>query len=429
MAFMSTRRIVGTGRLVILAFVMGFIGWGGLAPLHSAVMAPGVIVVESRTKTIQHLEGGIVRDVLVGEGQSVRSGQLLVRMDDTQARATLQSLEDESDALQAEQARLEAERDGKPAITFPADLMKRASDPKVAQAMHGEESTFASRRESLGKQVDILNQRSDENGRIIAGFKDEQTAVETQMALLDREIASVKSLFVQGLSTLPRLLTLQRQEADLKGQRDQLAEKIAQTELTSGENQLQVMNVKSQQLSDVVKDLRDAETKRFDVLDRIQAARDVLARLAIHAPVSGRVVNLAVHTNGAVVKPGDTIMDIVPLKDTLQIDAHIRPEDADRVHVGMTARVNLSAYQSRRLPIILGSVSNVSADRQTDPRTGQAYFTVSVTIAKDALKDYPDEKLIPGLPVSVALDTGTHTLLEYLVEPITDVFHNGLKEG
>lgn len=157
MAFMSTRRIVGTGRLVILAFVMGFIGWGGLAPLHSAVMAPGVIVVESRTKTIQHLEGGIVRDVLVGEGQSVRSGQLLVRMDDTQDRATLQSLEDESDALQAEQARLEAERDGKPAITFPADLMKRASDPKVAQAMHGEESTFASRRESLGKQVDILN--------------------------------------------------------------------------------------------------------------------------------------------------------------------------------------------------------------------------------------------------------------------------------
>ncbi|HVM97797.1 MAG TPA: HlyD family type I secretion periplasmic adaptor subunit, partial [Candidatus Acidoferrales bacterium] len=230
------------------------------------------------------------------------------------------------------------------------------------------------------------------------------------------------------LSTLPRLLALQRQAADLSGQRSQLTEKMAQTQLSSGENQLQVMNLRNQQLSDVVKDLRDAQAKRFDVLDRIQAARDVLARLSIRAPVSGKIVNLSVHTNGAVVRPGDPIMEIVPQKDTLEVDAHIRPEDADSVYVGMKARVNFSAYQARRLPIILGTVTNISADRQIDQHSGQAYFTVNIAVDRNALKDYPNARLIPGLPVNVALETGARTALDYFVEPITDVFRNGMKE-
>ena len=427
-AFLSTRRIVGTGRLVILVFVVGFFGWAALAPLDSAIQAPGVIVVETHRKTIQHLEGGIVRRVLVGDGQTVQAGQLLMSLDDTQARASLELLQGESDALSAQQARLTAERDGLGAIAFPADLLARASDPAVAAAMRGEENAFNARRLTLTKQIAIMGQRNAENGRIVDGLQHEKEAVEKQMALIDREQASVQALYDKGLSTLPRLLALQRQAADLSGQHGQIIEKIAQTGLGSGENELQIMNLRNQQLSDVVKDLREVETHRFDLLDKIPGARDVLSRLEVRAPVSGKIVSLAVHTEGAVVRPGDTLMEIVPQKDALEVEAHVRPEDAGSVHVGMAARVNLSAYEQRRLPIISGTVNNVSADRITDQRTGQAYFAVNVTVDRTPLKDYPDARIIPGLPVDVALDTGTRTALDYFVEPITDVFRKGMRE-
>jgi len=426
--FMSARKIIGTGRLVIILFFVVFMGWAAFVPLQSAIQAPGVIVVASHRKTIQHLEGGIVRQVLVHDGELVAAGQLLIRMDDTQAKASLDLLESENDALEAQEARLAAERDGRAAIAFPADLVARSTDPAVAAAMRGEQSTFETRRATLAKQIDILSQRSGENGSIVAGLRKEQASVEQQMALIDRELQSVQGLYDQGLSTLPRLLALQRQAADLSGQRGQLVEKIAQTEQSSGENQLEMMNLRNQQLSDVVKDLRDAQTKRFDLLDRMQAARDVLARLTIRAPVSGKIVSLEVHTNGAIVKPGDTMMEIVPQRDALEVEAHVRPEDADSVRIGMGARVNLSAYQARRLPIIEGTVNNVSADRITDTRTGQAYFNVDVTVDRSVLKDYPDARLIPGLPVEVALDTGNRTALSYFIEPVSDVFRKGMRE-
>ena len=426
--FMSTRRIIGRGRLIILVFIVGFFGWAALAPLGSALMAPGVIVVESHRKAIQHLEGGIVREIHVGDGQLVSAGQLLIKLDDTQARSSLDMLAGEADAMAAQEARLSAERDGKDHVDFPADLTARAGDPHVADAMRGELSTFDARRQTLTKEIDILTQRNEQNARIVAGLRFEAKSIDQQAALIDRETASVQSLYDKGLSTLPRLLALQRQAADLGGQRGQIAEKIAQVQLSSGENELQVMNLKNQQLSDVVKDLRDVQTKRFDLLDRLKGAHDVLARLTVVAPVSGKIVELTVHTKGAVIKPGETIMEIVPQKDALQVEAHVRPEDAESLYAGMTARVNLSAFQQRRLPMIEGVVTNISADRITDPRTGQAYFTVELTVDRTPLKDYPDAHIIPGMPVEVAIDTGTRTALDYFVEPISDVFRRGMRE-
>ncbi|HEX4302384.1 MAG TPA: HlyD family type I secretion periplasmic adaptor subunit [Rhizomicrobium sp.] len=426
--FMNTRRIVGRGRLIILIFVIGFFGWAALAPLGSALMAPGVIVVESHRKAIQHLEGGIVRDIRVADGQLVTAGQLLILLDDAQARSSLDMLTGEADALAAQEARLSAERDGKDHIAFPADLTARAADPHVADAMQGEINTFTARRATLAKQIDILTERNAQNDRIVGGLRFEAKSIDQQSALIDQETASVQALYAKGLSTLPRLLALQRQAADLGGQRGQIAEKIAQTELSSGENELQIVNLKNQQLSDVVKDLRDVETKRFDLLDRLKGAHDVLSRLTITAPVSGRIVELSVHTKGAVIKPGETVMEIVPQKDALEVEAHVRPEDADSIYAGMSARVNLSAYQQRRLPVIDGTVTEISADRITDPRTGQAYFTVQLTVDRAPLKDYPDTHIIPGMPVEVAIDTGTRTALDYFVEPITDVFRRGMRE-
>jgi len=427
--FLSAEKVIRTGMIVVGVFVIGFLGWAAVAPLDSALVAQGVVVVETHRKTIQHLEGGIVNTIYVTDGQKVAAGQPLVQLDDTEAKASLDLVRGQADALAAQQARLEAERDNADKIAFPPDLLaRRGSDPKVAEAIRGEQNTFDTHRATLAKQQDIYNQRISENKRIIAGLQSQQSSVEQQSQLIGQESDSVQQLYNKGLSTLPRLLQLKRQAADLGGQRGQVSEKIAQVNLDSGEDELQIVNLRNQFLNDVVKDLRDVQTKRFEALDRLHAAKDVVARLRLTAPVAGKVVGLAVHTKGAVIRPGDTVLEIVPINDQLDVEAHVRPEDADDVHIGMMAKVNLGAYKQRRLPMITGTVTTVSADRLTDQKTGQAYFNVEIAVDLAQLKDYPDVKLIPGMPVDVSLETGSRTALEYFIEPITAVFRHGMRE-
>jgi HlyD family type I secretion membrane fusion protein len=426
--FMNPRRIVRRGGIVVIVFVIGFLGWGALAPLDSAMMSQGTIVVESHRKTIQHLEGGIVADILVTEGQTVSAGQALIRLDDTQARASLSMLQGQADALAAQEARDVAQRDGASNVAFPGDLLSRSSDPKVADAMRGELAAFTNARETIAKQVDILNSRIEENNRSIEGLRAQLKGLDTQIALIAKETAMIKQLVDRGIEALPRLLALQRNAADLGGQRGAVLEKIAQTEVNNGETQLQIVNLKNQALSDVLKDLRDVQTKRFDVMDRIKAARDVLNRQVITTPVEGRVVNLSVHTRGAVIRPGEPILDVVPQKDALEVEAHVRPEDIDNVHIGMSAKVTLSGNQARRIPAILGTVTEVSADRLVDQHSGQPYFIAQVSVDKSSLADYPDIHLVPGMPVEVAIETGQRTALDYFFGPIRAVFRKGMRE-
>lgn len=426
--FLDPKKLIRTGVIVAGVFVVGFLGWAALAPLDSAIVAQGMLVVETHRKTIQHLEGGIVRTIYVKEGQRVAAGQALVQLDDTESKASLDLVHGEADALAAQQARLEAERDNADKIDFPKELLARKDDPKVAEALRGEQSTFDTHRATLAKQQQIYNQRISENKRIVAGLENQQTSVEQQSGLIQQESDSVQQLYNKGLSTLPRLLQLKRQAADLTGQHGQVTEKIAQVNLDSGEDELQIVNLRNQFMNDVVKDLRDVQTKRFQAMDRLNAAKDIVARLRITTPVAGKVVNLAVHSKGAVIRPGDPVMEIVPGEDQLDVEAHVRPEDADNVHIGMSAKVNLGAYNQRRLPMITGTVKNVSADRLVDQHSNQAYFSVMVAVDRSQLKDYPDVKLIPGMPVDVSLDTGSRTALEYFIEPITSVFRRGMRE-
>ena len=313
-------------------------------------------------------------------------------------------------------------------IAFPADLLARRGQPKVDEILRGEENTFLTRRNSLSKQMDILAQRNDENGRQIAGLQSQQEAVEKQGTLILQEASGVEDLYKQGLSTLPRVLALRRQAADLTGQRGQIVEHMAQIELNSEENNLQMTSIRNQQLSTVANDLREAQTKKFDVLSRLNSAKDVMSRLALLSPVAGKVVSLAIHTKGAVLKPGDTVMEIVPAEDELEIEAHVRPDDADTIVPGMEAHVSFNAYKQRRLPQLTGTVSNVSADRLVDQRTGQPYFNVVVTVERNVLKDYTDVRLMPGLPVDVAIATGTRTMLDYFLAPVLDVMEKGMRE-
>jgi HlyD family type I secretion membrane fusion protein len=426
--FMGVRPLVGRARYVIAGLGVALFAWAAFAPLDSAIMAPGEIIVASHRKLIQHLDGGIVKDIDVQEGQKVAAGQTLLHLDPVQARTNLAQLEGQRDALEAEQARLVAERDGEDHITFPADLTARAQNPEVADAIQGEVRTFAARKQTLDKEIDILRQHNEENDSVVAGLNSELASVEEQKKLYARETASIQSLYDKGLATLPRLLTLQRQSAELGGERGQVVEKMAQTKLSSGENELQIENLRNQQLSDVVKDLRDSQKERFEILDKIAAARDVLTRLDVRAPVAGRVVGLDVHTPGGVIRPGETIMEIEPAHDALEVSARVRPQDAAGLYPGMTAKVSLTGYEARRLPTITGTVKTVSAGTLNDPRTGAPYFAIQVSIDRSQLKDYPDARLIAGMPVDVAVDTGSRTALDYLSEPITDVFRQGMRE-
>ncbi|HEY4077941.1 MAG TPA: HlyD family type I secretion periplasmic adaptor subunit [Rhizomicrobium sp.] len=416
------------GAITVAGFVLVFFVWGGLAPLDSAVVAPGVVVVESHRKTIQHLEGGIVAAVLVQEGQHVKAGQPLMKLAETQARANLGSLQDQADALAAREVRLIAERDGRDDIDFPADLLARASRPSVAQAIAGERSTFQSYHDTVGKQADILTSRIAQDGRIIAGLEAEQKAMDAQIAFIEREIVPAQALFDQKMDTLQHLLSLKRQKSTIEGNRGEIVGKIAQTRLNIDETRMQIQNVRNERLNTVVDQLRDAQTRRLDLVNRLQAASDIYNRVTLPAPAAGRVVGLAVHSKGAVVKPGETLLEIVPDNDQLEVEAHLRPEDADDAYVGMETSVRLTGYRQRRLPIISGRVTEVSADRLTDQRSGQAYFNVLVAVDRSPLKDYPNARLMPGFPVEVSLKTGSRTALDYLIEPITDVMHRGMHE-
>ncbi len=426
--FLRTGRVVRIGLSTVIVFVIGALVWSIFAPLESALMAPGVLVVETHRKTIQHLEGGIVKDILIQEGQTVKPGQTLIRLDDTQARVQLALLQDEQDGLAAQEARLIALRDDSDHVTFPPELLARQGEPNVAEDIRGEEKTFETKRSSLKEQTGILQQRKDENGKVVSGLRAEQVALETQIQLIQQETNGVQQMVDKGLEPLPRLLALQRQTADLTGQRGQLLEKISQVDLNNGETDIQIVNLKSQALDDTLKDLRDVQAKRYDLSDRLQAARDVLNRTSLDAPVGGKVVDLSVHTKGAVIKPGETVMEIVPEKDQLDVEAHIRPEDAEYVYVGQEAKVSLTSYMQRRLPQLSGQVTGISADRLTDQRTGQPYFNAIVSVDRTALKAFPDVRIIPGMPVQVAIQTGKRTALDYFIEPIRDVIRNGMKE-
>ncbi|HEY2661071.1 MAG TPA: HlyD family type I secretion periplasmic adaptor subunit [Caulobacteraceae bacterium] len=424
--FMNTGGVIGQGR-IILVFLLAALIWAAFAPLQSAILAHGEVVVKTHRRTVQHLQGGTVKQILVAEGQTVKAGQTLMLLDDVLARANVNLLQGEVDALEAQDARLIAERDGQSSIAFPPDLLARRADPTVAAAMAGEVNAFRVRNTSLDQQIGIYGQHTAENDRTIDGLKAERAAVQRQTALIKQELTGVQGLYDQGYVPVSRLLALQRQLADLEGQDGQLAGRIAQTEAGNGENRLQGLNLRDQKLADDVKDLRDVETRKFDAIDRLHAAQDTLAHTTLTAPVSGVVVGLTAHTVGAVIKPGETVMEVVPQNDTLDVDVRVRPEDADRVTKGMTARVNFSSYHQRRLPMIVGTVETVSADRLLDEK-GQPYFAVTVSVDANAFKNYPDVRLIPGLPVEVGINTGPRTALSYMSEPITAALRHGMRE-
>jgi membrane fusion protein, type I secretion system len=412
--------------LLIVGFLAG--GWAALVPLAGAVIVPGNLVVQSNVKTIQHPTGGVVAEIAVRNGQRVSGGELLVRLDATQAQASLQVVSKQLDEARARIARLVAERDGLPQIAVPAEFAGRSGEDTIKALLASEGSLFAARGNARRSQIDVFQSRISQLGEQIAGLDAQVEAKTKQLDLIGGELKGVQELYDKQLVPLARLTALQRESARIEGERGQLASSIAETRSKIGEAQLQILKLEHDFRSDVVKELGENQGKEAELVERSTAARDVLDRIEIRAPTSGVVQQVSVHSIGGVIRAGDTIMEIVPDLDDLQIEARLQPSDIDQVRMGQSAFVRFSAFNQRVTPQVSGAVSYVSPDTSRDQQTNTSYFTVRVSLPEDERRRLAGLQLVPGMPAEVFMQTGSRTMMSYLLKPIADQMRRAFVE-
>ena len=423
----AMRPIARAGLVVVLVFFLGLGSWAAIAPLSSAALGPGVLNVESQRKTLQHLEGGIVGELLVAEGDSVSRGQPLIRLDPTQARANLAQLEIRHHALRALEARLIAERDGRDDIALdPAGAI--SDNAELAKAIQNEINVFSARRRSLEGEEKILRQRIRQFEEEIAGLKGQISAQTTQLKLIDEELHAQQSLYERKLVGMQRIIELKRERSEIIGDRNRERAAIARIRQNIGEEELKILELSTSRLNDSVDQLTEVQTTLADVRERLVAAQDVLKRTEIVAPLDGHVVDLRVHTVGGVIGAGEALMDIVPLAERLVVDARVNPMDIDSIHPGMTARVVLTAFNRRTVPPLDGTVLSVSADSLTDSRSGAAYYLARVELDEAVLAEHDDLELSPGMHAEVMIITGEQTALAYLYQPVARSFSRAMRE-
>ncbi len=414
-------------RILLVAGVVGG-GWFFFVPLAGAVVVPGNLVVQSNVKTIQHPTGGVVAEIKVQNGSRVLGGDLLMRLDATQAQASLQMVSKQLDEFRARIARLSAERDDLPEIKVPADLASRAGDETVKSLLASEEQLFKARFSARHSQKDLLQSKVEQLTEEISGLNVQADSRSKQLELIQGELAGVQDLYDKRLVPVTRLTTLQREAARIDGERGQLVSSIAETKAKIGEAQLQIVRIDQDFRTEVVKDLGEAQGKEAELVERSVAARDLLDRIEIRAPVSGVVHQLAAHTIGGVIKAGDPIMEVVPDTEDLQIEARLQPQDIDHVHTGQTAIVRFSAFNQRTTPQLTGTVSFVSPDTSHDQQTNAPYFTVRVTLPEDERRRLAGQQLVPGMPAEVFMQTGSRTMVSYMFKPIAEQMRRAFVE-
>ena len=425
----SARKAILAG-VCVAALTFGGLGtWAASADLASAVLAPGTFVVEGDRKLVQHLEGGVVSQLFVKDGDSVEAGQLLLSLDATQVRASLGVLRANLDAALAERARLVAEREEKAAIVFPDALIERGEDPGVQETVTGQNRLFEARLAAFEGRVEVLRQRIAQLKEEITGIEAQQRSKTRQVALIGEELAGLQELFAKGLTEKPRILALQRDQARLEGERGEHLAAIARAKKAIGETELEILQSTLQRQEEISTSLREVQTRILDLSERIAAARDRVDKIELRAPTAGVVVSLAITTEGAVLQPGETVLEIVPHDTRLVIEAKLRPDDIDSVAVGQTARLRLTALVQRTTPTLTGRVIYVSADRLEEQRSGEPYFLALVALDPDQIARLEGQPVLPGMPAEVMVETGARTALDYLVQPISDTLAKAWRES
>jgi HlyD family secretion protein len=409
------------GGLAVVALLAG--GVGGLAAtteLSGAVIAPGSLVVDSNVKKVQHPTGGVVGELRARDGDKVKAGDIVVRLDETITQANLAIVVKSLNELQSRLARLEAERDNVDSIVFPAELLARAGDPELTRSMTGERNLFEFRKSARAGQKAQLRERIAQLKEEIQGLTGQVAAKKRETELIGQELEGVRDLWRKNLVQIQRVTALERDAARLEGERGQLIASTAQAKGKISEIELQILQIDQDLRSEVAKDLREVQGKIAELVERKVAAQDQLKRIDIRAPQNGMVHQSTVHTVGGVITPGEAIMLIVPEADALTVEAKLAPQDIDQVRVGQTAALRFSAFNQGTTPELDGVVSRVSADLTTDQRTGAAYYVVRITLSDREIARLGGLRLVPGMPVETFIRTGERTVLSYVMKPFTD---------
>jgi HlyD family secretion protein len=424
------RRQIRAGVLVIGLFFGGLGWWAATAPLAGAAIAPGVVSPDGSRRTVQHLEGGIIRAILVDDGSVVRAGDPLIVLEDVQARAGFDVLQARFHTLAATQARLLAEQAGAAGVRFPDWLVQAATDDaRALEAMVAQRAMFDARAQALDDRKAILGRRIEQLREEIAGLEAQIRADARQIALIDEEIAGVEELYRKGLERKSRLLALQRARTDIEGDRAERRARIARAEQAIGETELQVIAQDTALLEAINEEASAVQFELAEVEQRLAASRDVLERTLITAPTAGTVVQLRFRTAGGVIRPGEPVLEIVPRDEELLVDARLAPLDIDVVRPGLPAQIVLPAFRQRHMPRVEGRVRRVSADAIADPQSGERYFEVQVEVDRARLAALaPEIELAPGMPAEVYITTGERTVLDYLLSPLYESLRRAFRE-
>lgn len=416
------------GYVVIAITFVGILGWSAFAPLDSAVIANGIVSAEGNRKTIQHLEGGMLRKILVREGQKVSAGQVLFELDPTQANAAAGITRNQYVALRAMEARLLAERDQRSVISFPAELTSQRNDPMVARALADEQSQFIERQETIRGQVDLMNAQRDQYQSEIEGIERQTQGLKDQLGFIEDELSDLRKIYDKGLVPRPRLLALEREQASLSGSIGRLTADRAKAVQGASETQLKIRQIKQQRFEEVSQSITETRVRLAEVTEKEVVASDAQRRINIVSPVSGTAQNLRFFTEGAVVRPGEPLIDIAPGDEAFVIQAHFAPTDVDNVHPGMVTEVRMPAFHSRKIPILNGQIQSISRDRLVDAEGKTAYF---LGIVRVDIKQLPKEyrpRVTAGMPAQVVVPTGERTVLQYLFEPLRDTLRTTMRE-
>jgi HlyD family type I secretion membrane fusion protein len=422
------RRTAALGYAVII-FTFGILGgWSAVAKLDSAIIAQGLVTVETNRKTVQHFEGGIVREILVREGERVAQGNVLFRLDTTQSQANFDNQRAQLDYNLAVEARLLAERDGADAITFPDELKARSDEPHVAGAMADQRNQFTERRASVSGQVGVLQSKVDQYKNEIDGLNAERTASQSQLDLIAQELKDLHYLLEKNLVAKTRVLSLEREKSKTEGVIGHTTAEIAKAENNVHETQLQMRQLREKFLEDVAGAILEVHQKASELRQKLTMATDVLKRVEVLAPKSGVVQNLRVFTIGGVLKAGEPLLDIVPERDELIIQAHVSPLDIDKVAPGMDAEIRLPSFHGELLPVMTGRIDSVSRDRLMDEQAKEPYFLAQILVDDKSVPADVRRRLTAGMPAEIILPTGERTVLQYLVGPLQNRMRGAMRE-
>ncbi|MFM7085218.1 MAG: HlyD family type I secretion periplasmic adaptor subunit [Hyphomicrobium sp.] len=426
----SMRKYLYVGSTVSALMVFGMGGWAATSEISGAVIAGGTVEVLSDVKKVQHLTGGVVAEIFVKEGQNVKQGQTLIRLDETVTRANLAMVEKSLYELKASRARLLAERDDVSEIDFPVDLKEKASEPSVADILKSESRLFELRRTARNGNKSQLQERISQLEQEVAGYDAQILSTDDQEKFITQELSAAHELYQKDLIPLSKISSLEREAARLKGDKGRFIAAIAQTKGRISETKVQILQLDRDMNSEVAKELRETDAKIGEMEERRTAAQYQLDHIMVEAPQDGVVHQLDFKTVGGVIQPGALIMEIVPVNDQLVVSARISPTDVDQLHVGADARMRLSAFNQRTTPELTGSLKFISADITTDQRTGVSYYKVRVAFDEGELDKLTNKGLtvVPGMPVEVYIHTQTRTVASLLVKPFQDQMSRAFRQ-